>query len=61
MTITSRVRKVVFSNMPSQFLEGLQSLLSMLKDVERGLLSAVLCGHVYEAFSHQEDLLKVKS
>lgn len=60
VTITTRVSKVTFSNMPSQFIEGLQTLLGMLKDIENSLQSQILCGRKYENFSKQEDALKVK-
>lgn len=56
---TTHITRVVFSNVPSQFIEELQKVLTLITDIQDELQSPVLHGQEYEDFSRQEDKLKV--
>ena len=52
---------VVFSSVPSQFIEELEKVIALIRDIQDELQSPILHGQLYEDFSRQEDKLKVGS
>ena len=50
---------VVFSSVPSQFIEELEKVIALIRDIQDELQSPILHGQLYEDFSRQEDKLKV--
>ena len=50
---------VVFSTVPSQFIEELEKVTALIRDIQDELQSPILHGQLYEDFSRQEDKLKV--
>ena len=55
------VTHVVFSSVPSQFIEELEKVIALIRDIQDELQSPILHGQLYEDFSRQEDKLKVGS
>ena len=60
-TTTAVSSQLVFSESPSQFIDCLQRLTTVIEDIAAELRSPVLHGRQYEDFSTQEDKLKVSS
>ena len=52
---------VVFSSVPSHFIEELEKVIALIRDIQDELQSPILHGQLYEDFSRQEDKLKVGS
>ena len=55
------VTHVVFSSVPAQFVEELEKVIALIRDIQDELQSPILHGQQYEDFSRQEDKLKVST